>query len=127
MKFYKVLQRIGGCLYSVSTYDNPLLSVEYRPNVPTFPSIPESKLFIFNGLGHAYDFYRGGEIWECEVRNPFEATNRTFYEDEIIPFWKGARVGFTCSPPLGTYFCDSLILRKQVYHWRWTESLKGDT
>lgn len=117
MKAYKVLtNKCGSCIYPFQNYK----ICEW-----TYPTIPHSKLFVFDTLENALKFGDASEcIWECEVENP----TRVKYVPSMIncdllsSFWlnrKNKKASLSKETmfraPEGTLLVDKVKITKLIY------------
>jgi hypothetical protein len=136
--YYKIVRMVCGNKVSFNT--NPCSlepsTVIYKEGVKALPSIPNSKLYIFDSLDKAVKYYHNmccdqrHEIWECEAENPepglimigdahllqgfWTAINSRDYQlfgESIL--YDGYIYQLQMVP--GTVWCDSVTLIKKVY------------
>jgi len=128
-KAYKVVvrdfgyKRSDGVMQSVSVSAKSQHIARYQLEKWTLPTVPHSKLFVFETLADAKGF--GGInsiVFECLVKNPRRAKFRVLSFDslmEVEQFWKdkknhkrpSVRIEYT---PNGTLFVDAVKLTKQI-------------
>lgn len=137
--YYKVVREILPSHHLMSAIKGSLMT-RYNLTKPTFPKV--GKLFVFDSIETAMDYANEyspatGHFWvfECYPVNPIEAklfTSALPLKDRdrktLVNFWKDVfvndtglirglinRYSISTTPvPLGTMWCDSLILGKPV-------------
>lgn len=122
---FKVLRSVNDRLYSAVAPDTTW-GIEYTPNKWIYPSIPNSRIFVFDSLKNAKDFIRNErslEIWECCVLNPSDAKYKTILEvsfssiskEYMEMFWsKKLMYAPQRYTPTGTVFCDAIKLTNKI-------------
>jgi hypothetical protein len=94
-------------------------NLKYKIGTVTRPTIPNSKIFVFDKLEDARKFHFAPheKVFICKVTNaiPIKTVAYSIYTD-LVAFWSG---NYQYQPndynvPQGTYGCDSCELLKKV-------------
>lgn len=116
--YYKVVNTNGGQLRSILEHD---FTVEYVVNEWVYPTLENSKLFVFESLERALKFKRDSEysyeeVFECEVVNPAELPYISMFVSKINAFWNPSILDW-CeqgNAPVGTFGVDAVKLIRKV-------------
>jgi len=117
-KYYKVVNKF---LDSARASEWDGFSIKYKIGEFVYPTLKNSKLFVFDNLESAKDFaYKDWDkIFECEVVNPSKAKYMATFVSCIEDFWaaknrKESVKGYADKAVSGTIFCDAVKLIKKV-------------
>lgn len=132
MDYYKVVTNLDGQYWSASHYFNSAnyeYSVRYKVGEFVEPTLPGSKLFVFNNIMSAERFafcHKEHEVFKVEVTNPIEYKGVVYrINDDIAKFWakdfakckemKGfpLNLNYQLIPP-NTCLCDSIKLVEKI-------------
>lgn len=121
MYAYKIITNINGIRYSWFNNDQPPFSLKYEANIPTFPIIPNSKLFVYKKTQDAEDFldnrnWPDSELWLCETTGLCKAPNINYASIpncKMEDYWAGKfKISGKCSNNF--WLADSVTLLEQI-------------
>lgn len=131
MKAYKLVTKYRGLLYGFNSKFNEaysLFNVEYAPEIVSVPKFTGSKLFAFDTIQSAQNFFFVHdttvqyELWEAEVELAKDtyrkiachpAGVRAFWDSDIQDEILEKTIELKDSPE-GTLFCESIKLTRQI-------------